>query len=104
MICLINDVENGYALRADNCTLADAAGEVTVKDVASGKTLYSGKFTAEANNATGIAELAKIKGQGMLLISYSIDGKKFANHYLYGEPPYKLSDYRNWIKRTKIYE
>ncbi len=104
VICLVNDSGQGYTLRADNCTLEDASGEVTVKDVASGKTVFSGKFTARANTATKIADLAKMQGQGMLLISYSVGGEKFANHYLYGEPPYKLSDYRNWIRRTKIYE
>ena len=38
----------------------------------------------------------------MLLIEYEVDGKKQLNHYLYGKPPFKLSDYKKWQKALKI--
>ncbi|MBQ5402436.1 MAG: glycoside hydrolase family 2, partial [Bacteroidales bacterium] len=89
---------------ADNQTLKDADGEVEVIDVESGKTIYNGSFTAAANTATLIKKIPARKGQGMLLIRYRLEGGDFANHYLYGEPPYNLEDYRSWINKTGIYE
>ena len=44
-----------------------------------------------------------LEGQGMLLIRYEADGERFGNHYLYGEPPYDLKEYRNWLDKTKLY-
>ncbi len=105
--CLITDDgpnSKYYYLRADNQTLADADGEVEVIDAESGKTIYSGEFTAAANTSTLIKKIPARKGQGMLLIRYKLAGGDYANHYLYGEPPYNLEDYRNWINKTGIYE
>ena len=105
--CLVTDDgpnSKYYYLRADNQTLADAVGEVEVVDVESGKIIFSGRFTAAANTATLIKKIPARKGQGMLLVSYNIGGREYANHYLYGEPPYNLEDYRNWINKTGIYE
>lgn len=102
--CMINDDSKGQRLMVDNCTLADASGEVEVSDVESGRVLYKGKFKAEANTAVQIARIPARKGQGMLLIRYKVDGKEYANHYLYGEPPFKLDEYRTLIDKTGIYE
>ena len=105
--CLITDDgpnSKYYYLRADNQTLKDADGEVEVIDVESGKTIFNGNFTAAANTATLIKKIPARKGQGMLLIRYRLEGGDFANHYLYGEPPYNLEDYRSWINKTGIYE
>lgn len=103
--CLINDpVDGEYQLKVDNNTLKDAEGKVTVKDITTGKTLYKGEFKSPANCAVKIAGIPVQKGQGMLLITYRVGDKELANHYLYGEPPYSLKDYKTWIKKTGIYD
>uniref|UniRef100_UPI0040747516 Glycoside hydrolase family 2 n=1 Tax=metagenome TaxID=256318 RepID=UPI0040747516 len=102
--CLINPAANGYMLKVDNNTLKDFEGVVEVKDVASGKQVFKGKFVSKANQMSEIATLPMQKGQGMLVISYRIEGNEYFNHYLYGEPPYKLDQYRKWVKKCGIYE
>jgi len=105
--CMITDDgpnSKCYYLRVDNQTLKDAAGEVEVTDVESGKTVYKGKFSVDANSTALVKKISARKGQGMLLVKYTVNGKQLANHYLYGEPPYKLDDYKNWINKTGIYE
>ena len=103
--CMVNDGEKGgYALKVDNCTLQDVSGEVEVSDVESGRSVFKGKFEAEANAATLIRNLPARKGQGMLLVKYTIDGKTYLNHYIYGDPPYALNEYKAWMEKAGIYD
>ena len=102
VLCLIDDTAEGRVLKVDNCTLTPVEGEVKVSDVASGRTLWKGGFRAEANTATAIAPVDPGAGQGVLLIEYTVDGVRRVNHYLYGEPPFRLADYRKWIRKAKI--
>ena len=44
-----------------------------------------------------------MKGQGMLQIRYDANGESCSNHFLYGEPPYKLKEYKGWLDKTKMY-
>ena len=66
--------------------------------------LFKGEFKSPANAAVKIAGIPVQKGQGMLLITYNVGDKELANHYLYGEPPYSLKEYKTWIKKTGIYD
>jgi len=38
----------------------------------------------------------------MWLIEYSAGKEKYTNHYLAGEAPFKLDDYKRWYKKLKI--
>jgi beta-mannosidase len=101
---LINDAVNGsYPLIAVNDTRNATDGEVKVTDVASGRQVFAGKFHIDANGKTKIASLPEMSGQGILLINYKVGGKDYANHYLYGKAPFKLSEYKELLKKTKIY-
>lgn len=104
-VCVfINDAPDGsYALVAVNDTRAAAGGKVMVTDIVTGKEVYNGSFAVAANGRVQIAGLSARKGQGMFLITYEVDGTKQANHYLYGQPPFRLNDYKNWLKKTNIY-
>lgn len=104
-VCVfINDPKAGkYPLVVANDTRRASGGRVEVKDLATGKTLYNGTFSVAVNGKTVIAELPAMQGQGMLLISGEADGKPFANHYLYGEPPFKLDRYYELLEQTNIY-
>lgn len=99
---MIND---NFELIAANGTLGKMSGTVKVRDVDSKKVLFDGKFEVGANSKNKIAQLEKLKGQGMLVIEYKIDGQSLSklNHYLYGWAPFKLDDYKRWFKALKIY-
>lgn len=104
-VCVfINDAKNGkHPLVAINDTRQSSKGSVEVRDVATGNLVYKGDFTVEANGKAEIEALPVMKGQGMLLISCKIDGKDYKNHYLYGEPPFKLDMYNDLLGKANIY-
>jgi beta-mannosidase len=63
---------------------------------------WQGPFPVAANGRAELARLSPARAQGVWLISYSLDNgsaghKTGTNHYLYGEPPFRLSDYRSWL-------
>ncbi len=101
-VCVImNDAVDGvYRLIVTNDTLADAEGKVTVKDVKSGKVLYEGVFNSPANAAAQFASIPVQEGWGVFQISYEVNGKKLRNHYVYGDAPYDLNEYRTLIKKA----
>ena len=52
----------------------------------------------------GRAEIARLRhpaGQGVWVIRYSVPGGREVNHYLYGEPPYDLDDYGQWMQAVQ---
>lgn len=102
---MMNDAMQGqHPLVVVNDTQKDATGKVTVTDVTRNERIYQGDFQVEANGKTAIAGIAAKAGQGMFLIQYEINGEKYANHYLYGQPPFDLNTYNDLLKKTKIYE
>lgn len=97
---LINDAENGgLPLVAVNDTRRPAEGSVVVTNVESGKQLFKGDFKVASNGRSIITSLPEPEGQGVLLIKYTLSGKTCQNHYLYGKPPFKLEQYRQWMKK-----
>ena len=42
-------------------------------------------------------------GQGLIEIEYSADGKTRRNHFLYGEPPFKWTEVKEWMKDTVLW-
>jgi beta-mannosidase len=100
----INDAKDGkHPLTAINDTRQSSRGSVEVTDVATGNVIFKGDFSVEANGRTLIASLPEMPDQGILLIRYTIDGKEYSNHYLYGHPPFKFNKYKELLKETRIY-
>lgn len=104
-ICIfMNDAKDGnHPLVAVNDTRHASEGEVKVTDVASGKQIFEGKFYVPANGRVQISSLPKQKGQGILLIRYKVGNQEFTNHYLYGDPPFKLKEYKQLLQKTNLY-
>lgn len=101
---LVNDAKDGkYLLVAVNDTRKPSKGSVEITDVTTGKSIYKGNFSINANGRTLITSLPEMQGQGILFIRCEIDGKDYSNHYLYGNPPFKLDEYKKLLKKTKIY-
>ena len=105
-VCVfLNDaIDGSYPLIAVNDTRKPVSGKVSVTDVQSGKLLYEGDFVVDVNGKSLIANIAGIKGQGLLLIRYDVNGKSRSNHYLYGQPPFKLNEYKKLLQKTGIYK
>jgi beta-mannosidase len=85
-----------------NDTLNKTGGKYEIRDADSGKVLSGGKFTAEKNSNAVVDKIRVSTGQqNMFLIRYSIGGKKFGNHYLFGTPPFDFKTYLKWIKQIE---
>ena len=92
-----------HPLVAVNDTREAVSGQVTVRDAASGRVVWKGSFRIPANGRAELARLTAGSPQGVWLISCTVDGARHrtgTNHYLYGEPPFRLSDYRAWLNPT----
>lgn len=105
-VCVfMNDAVGGQLpLMAVNDTRSEARGEVKVTDVESGRSVYQSTFTVPRNGKTLLTRLPEPQGQGVYLITYKVGGREYGNHYLYGKPPYRLGDYRKWMKKAKLYD
>ena len=96
-------VTDDFKVVAANATPKSAKIKVSVTDIDSGKELMTKEYTAPANSSSDIGKIPEQEGQGMLLIKYSVDGgKEQTNHYMYGKPPFKLSDYKKWFKKLEV--
>ncbi len=71
------------------------SGTVKVTEAKDGKVVYEGGFTVKANAINDIAKL-DWNGQGLFVIEYKVGGETLCNHYLYGEPPFSWSEYKQW--------
>ena len=103
--CMLCDSENGCDLSIVNDTRQNSKGDVMVVDVETNKEIYSGKYEVPSNGQILVAHLPLPKDvRGIYLITYSVDGEKYQNHYLYGKPPFDLYRYRELINKTRLYK
>ena len=83
---------------ACNDTLTEKAGRVRIFDVETKEILLDKSFTAKANTSTLIGELPLYySDKKFLIIEWTIDGKTAYNHYLGGECPMSLPQYKKWL-------
>jgi len=100
---MIGDAREGkHPVVGVNDTRVEQPGSVVVRDAATGETLFSASFTIPANGSVRIGDIPGRQGQSMWLIEYAIGKEKFLNHYLHGEPPFRLPDYQRWYSALKI--
>lgn len=100
---MIGDAKDGnHPIVAVNDTREEKSGTVTVRDADSGATLFSSTFEIPMNGKTVVGYIPEMQQQSMWLIDYTIDGKKYTNHYLVGQAPFKLDDYQRWYKKLEV--
>ena len=95
--------ENGDVLVV-NDLLRPVKGHATLTDAETGKTFFDGDFAC-GENAVAKAGAIRLSGQGVVKIRYTVEGKEYASHYLYGGPTQKyegekkikFADYRRWM-------
>ncbi len=105
LILAMCEPENWYLeLKSVNDTGKAADVAYTVKDAFSGEEILSGRKTV----GEGVKSLARIRySQGekkIYLIEWEQNGKKGRSHYLAGNPPFTLSEYRLFLDSIFKYE
>ena len=85
---------------ACNDTLTERCGHLTVKDSKDDSVIYECDFTAAKNASTLIARLPLYYSEHKILIfEWSVGEERGFNHYLLGNPPISLDDYRDVMER-----
>ncbi len=77
-------------------------GHATYRDKVSGKVLLDRDYEVASNSKTMLG-VVPFAGQGLIEIEYSVDGKMWRNHFLYGEPPFKWTEVKEWMKDTVLW-
>ena len=102
---MLDEDESGqHPLVLVNDTREAVSGKVSVTDMESGRKVYSGKFSVEANGRSVTARIGKVADKGMFLIEYEVGGMNCKNHYLYGEKPFDLQKVSGWLKSMHLYD
>ncbi len=94
--------ESVMELCVANETQEVKAVKYKVTDIESGKVIAEGKGEATPLSTCDLTKLTAIKGQTLLLIEYTVDGKTYKNHYLTGEPTYDYKKVVEWYKKAGI--
>ena len=68
----------------------------------SGQVLVDRDYEVAANSKTQLGTIP-FSGQGLIEIEYSADGETHRNHFLYGQPPFKWAEVKEWMKDTVIW-
>ncbi|HEY3319567.1 MAG TPA: glycoside hydrolase family 2 TIM barrel-domain containing protein [Planctomycetota bacterium] len=88
-----------------NDTLADVSGHVSVRDLDTGTRLLVTEYRVERNGRTTAGTIRTAEKPAMWLIEWTAGteagttgSQRFHNHYLAGPRPFKLDDYKRWLK------
>ena len=99
IVCLVDD----HTAWAVNDALRPVKGRARFTDAATGKLLFdAGEFEIPANGKLALGAVP-FSGQGVVLIYATLDGRAYANHFLYGQPPFKWTEVKEWMKDTVIW-
>ena len=101
-VCVMFDEPSAWTCRivVANDTLKPACGQVQIVDAETDEVLLSDGFAVDPNANRAIGRVRVSRGEHRLfLISWEIDGQRYANHYLHGTPPLDLAWYRSLLPR-----
>lgn len=106
-VCLMIDNPEQWRVRlvAGNDSLEAAEGDYRVRDGENGETLLEGRFYAKANENAELGSIRLTFGEKrLLLIEWTIDGRKYGNHYVHGYPIFSLDAYKGWLAKIAALE
>ncbi len=84
---------------AVNDKTAPAAGRYKVSDIVTGEVFSEGEYDVGAESACEVTAFQVCRGEHrMLLVEWDDNGDKAFNHYLLGTPPFKLTQYLEWLR------
>jgi len=81
-----------------NDTLTEVKGRVAVRDADSRQTVFESDFRVGRNGREKVGSLPQAAQPAMWLIEWTVGDQTFQNHYLAGPRPFKLDDYKRWLK------
>ena len=85
-----------------NDTREDVLVEAAVTDFDSGEILFSGSRTVPAGqNVTAAGLRLFVSDKKLLLIDYTVNGRRYFNHYIAGQPPFSPDTLRRWADEIK---
>ena len=92
----------GTTIVAANDTLKEVSGKYKVSDIKSDEVLLEGDFKVKPNSNEELGYTrVMFSNQGMFLIEWWIDGKRYFNHYTYGMPRFEVAEYKKWFEKIK---
>jgi len=84
-----------------NDTLQPAAGHLTIHDADSGRMLLDTGYRSDANGRTPAGHIRQSAVPAMFLLRWTDVQGMHVNHYLAGPRPFRLTDYRRWLKSLR---
>ena len=93
-VCVMVDEPKNWHCRVvvGDDSREDASGHYRVWDADSGETLLEGDYAVKANENLELGQIPVFhSGKRLFLIEWTANGKKYANHYLQGMPPFPLA-------------
>jgi beta-mannosidase len=103
-VCIIvgEPVDGVHDVFAVNDTLSPAKGHVQIHDANTGAVVLDSDFSVPANGRCVVGNVKQATKQTMWLITGNSSSMPMRNHYLSGPRPFKLSDYKRWLKHLEI--
>ena len=102
-VCIMVDEPQDWHCRVvvGDDSREDAAGHYRVWDADSGETLLEGDYAVKANENLQLGQIPVFhSGKRLFLMEWTANGKKYANHYLQGFPPFSLEQYKPWLVKV----
>ncbi len=101
---MLSEPENGmHVLIIVDDTLEEAQGEVEITDADTGRVLLKTAYRVPANEKAVVGAVPAVQQPSMWLIRWSDpDGNAHLNHYLAGQRPFRLDQYRGWLNLLQI--
>ncbi|MBT4820068.1 MAG: glycoside hydrolase family 2, partial [Lentisphaerae bacterium] len=99
-VCAIvaEPVDGLHRLVVTNDTRRPVIGNARVADADTGEVIAEAAFSVSANGIATVAEIPQATGNGMWLTETRLkDGCVLRNHYVTGELPMDLGDYKRWL-------
>lgn len=100
---IVGEAEAGrHPLIIANDSRLPHVGHVVVRNADTDDFLLEKEFLVDPNDATIVEYLPRPIGQEMWLLSWTIGESLYQSHYLAGDPPFSLRQYRRWLDRLDI--
>ncbi len=106
-VCLmVREPENwAVEVMAGNDSNQASRGDYRIVDADGDRLLAEGAFQVEANENASLVRIPISRSdKKLILLEWTIGDEKHGNHYLLGQPPFSLSQYKLWLKRIASLE
>ncbi|MBQ2956118.1 MAG: hypothetical protein IJE08_06630 [Clostridia bacterium] len=103
VLVMMGDLQNwAYPVYLTNDAFAPAEVSLTITDADTDEVVFSGCFTAAANETAQIGSVPGfISDKKVYLIRFTVNGEEFGNHFLTGTPAYDPADMKKWLEKIR---